>query len=63
MVSVLGDPVEAGEEGRTERAQTEHRLGQAAGLGLDGAGDVHLESRTEDCEHAKDYVLYCVPKV
>lgn len=46
MVSVLRDSIEAGEEGRTERAQTEHGFGQAAGLGLDGAGDVHLEERT-----------------
>ncbi len=45
VVSVLWDSVEAGEEGRTERAQTEHGLGQTAGLGLDGAGDVHLERR------------------
>lgn len=54
MVSVLGHSVEAGEEGRAERAQTEHGLGQAAGLGLDGAGDVHLErTRKEDCEFTK----------
>lgn len=61
MVPVLRDSVEAGEEGRTERAQTEHRLGQAAGLGLDGAGDVHLERRTEGrLNQTKYYALYCV---
>lgn len=45
MVPVLRDSVEAGEEGRTEGGQAEHRLGQAAGLGLDCTGDVHLEER------------------
>lgn len=47
VVPVLGDSVEAGEEGRAERAQAQHRLGQAAGLGLDGAGDVHLDGTTK----------------
>lgn len=43
VVPILWNSVEAGEEGGAERAQTKHGLGQAAGLGLDGAGDVHLE--------------------
>lgn len=43
VVPVLGDPVQSGEEGGAECPQAEDGLGQAARLGLDGAGDVHLE--------------------
>lgn len=43
VVSILWNSVEAGEEGGAECAQTEHWFGQAAGLGLDCTGDVHLE--------------------
>lgn len=50
VVPVLGDPIQSGEEGGAERPQAEDGLGQAARLGLDGAGDVHLE------EHKKKNV-------
>ena len=60
VVSVLWDSVEAGEEGRAERAQTEHGLGQAAGLGLDGAGDVHLERKTEGKKKCRKWDFHVV---
>ena len=60
MVSVLRDSVEAGEEGWTERAQTEHGLGQAAGLGLDGAGDVHLERMTEGRKKCRKWDFHVI---
>ena len=46
VVAVLGHAVEAGQEGGAQRDQAQHRLGQPAGLGPDGAGDVHLEERS-----------------
>ena len=46
MVAVLGHAVESGQEGGAQSDQTQHGLGQPAGLGPDGAGDVHLEERS-----------------
>ena len=43
VVPILGDPVEARQEGHAESPEAQHWLGQSTALRLDCACDVHLE--------------------